>query len=123
MMANINPQGNRFSSENQPKKQGRRRNVFPFKKIADSCNLSRSDVEHIMKTLMFQDFSKVNEIEEQFPCLFTSLLVKRVRADFKNGNINTLRYMLDFCYEQKRDIPVSVEYQPVVFINTDKVKP
>jgi len=79
-MANHNPKGNRYTSENQPRKRGRKKSVFgPLEK---ENNLSLDDVRKVYKNILIaRNFSELDKVKEKYPSLITEMTIDMLKQD------------------------------------------
>ena len=85
-MANPNPTGNRYTSENQPKKRGRLKSIFG--PLAKENNLSLDDVRKVYKNILTaKTFADLDEIKKKYPTPFTEMTIDMLRQD-KLGRLN-----------------------------------
>jgi len=143
-MANPNPTGNRYSSENQPKKKGRKKSIYgPLEK---ECSLSLDDIRKVYKNILTaKGTESLNKIKEKYPTILTDATIDMIKQDmagrltgkrFKiklkddDGNeiekiideriksYETIKYMLDRCFGEpaKADSSNNNEYEQPYFI-------
>ena len=85
-MANPNPTGNRYTSENQPKKRGRLKSIFG--PLAKENNLSLDDVRKVYKNILTaKSFVELDGIKKKYPSTLTDMTVDMLKQD-KLGRVN-----------------------------------
>jgi hypothetical protein len=79
-MANLNPvPHNTFSSSNQPRKRGRRRNKFDALKKQEK--LSKSDVQTLCSLILTSEAADLSNVLARCPCILTETLIAQVAQD------------------------------------------
>ena len=95
-MANPNPkQSNlrQFSSKNQPKNRGRKKNVFGV--LAKENDLSLDDVRKVYKNILTaKSFSELDKIKAKYPSVLTEQTIDMLKQDKLGHLISTKQVII-----------------------------
>lgn len=96
----IKGKGNRFSTTNQPKKNGRKPSLYnqlkELAKIEGNIDLSRDDFSKLTALLLSKSLKELNAIQqdEETPIWIVNI-VRAIVKDSNEGRISTLDTLLD----------------------------
>lgn len=113
---NIREQGKRFSSEYQPEKNGRPKNVFRY--LVGQYAISREDIEALLMELSSLSKSDLQRVktDPNTPAV-RAIIASALLRDNKNGSIYSVEFLLDRLFGRAVQ-----KMETVVNINTDDEK-